>query len=83
MEADASRPTADATGAAVSYAQRAQTLMAARAELFDRPPATAARSAGMVITQRDGLSVRERPAGRQLSLPLPRERGRRRARMLR
>ncbi len=73
------QPGGDADG---SYLRRAQALMAARVELFATIPAGSTRVAATLTSKRDGVAMRERRAGRQLSLPLPRDRRRRRARML-
>jgi hypothetical protein len=62
------------------YLRRAQALLAARAELFAAGPA---RLAGMAGPPQDRPVARFRRAGRQLTLPLPREKARRRARMVR
>jgi hypothetical protein len=65
------------------YLRRAQALLAARAELFTTLPVSSPRFTGLVIARRDRVTRRDRTGARQLSLPLPRDRGRRRARMLR
>jgi hypothetical protein len=62
------------------YLRRAQALLAARAELF---PAGPARLAGIAGPPQDRPESHFRHASRQLTLPLPRERQRRRARMVR
>jgi hypothetical protein len=66
-----------------SYLRRAQALLAARAELFTALPLGSPRFTGLVIARRDRVTARDRSGARQLSLPIPRDRGRRRARMLR
>jgi hypothetical protein len=66
-----------------TYLRRAQALMAARAELFAALPSNVPRFAGIAVARRERVTSRNRPGGRQLSLPLPRERLRRQARMLR
>lgn len=60
------------------YLRRAESLLAARAELFAASPGQPAP----VVSRTDRPVTRTRAGSRQLSLPLPRERGRRRARML-
>jgi hypothetical protein len=62
------------------YLRRAQALLAARSELF---PATSARLTGMPGPPQDRPVARFRRNTRQLTLPLPRENARRRARMMR
>ena len=64
------------------YQRRAQALLATRAELFVAD-ARSVRLAGIPGPPRDRTPSGARQRGRQLSLPLPRERGRRRARMIR
>jgi hypothetical protein len=66
-----------------TYLGRAQALMAARAELFVALPSSLPRFAGIAVARRERVTSRDRPGGRQLSLPLPRERRGRQARMLR
>jgi hypothetical protein len=66
------------------YVRRAQALMARRAELFATAPALSlVRAPAAVPTAQERPQRTRRTGGRQLSLPLARERGRRRARMLR
>jgi hypothetical protein len=65
------------------YLRRAQALLAARSELFLRGPGRAARLGGIAGPPKDRAGSLLRQAGRQLTLPLPRERSRRRARMVR
>jgi hypothetical protein len=72
-----------AGGVEESYLRRAQALLAARAELFTTLPRDLPRFTGLVIARRDRVTMRDRSGARQLSLPLPRDRRRRRARMLR
>ena len=74
------RPPGDVDG---SYFRRAQALVAARSELFTTLPLGSPRFTGTVIARRDRVTARDRSSARQLSLPLPRDRGRRGARMLR
>jgi hypothetical protein len=64
------------------YFRRAQALMARRAELFTSAALSLVRDTPGP-TPRDRPQGRRRTGGRQLSLPIGRERGRRRARMLR
>jgi hypothetical protein len=82
MDTDTPTPAQHAGDADESYLRRAQALLAARVELFETLPAGSTRVAATPTAKRDGVALRERRAGRQLSLPLPRDRGRRRARML-
>ena len=63
-----------------SYLRRAQALIAARVELFVARPRRL--DAGRRSPAHRGIVATRAPAGRQLSLPLPRDRRRRRARML-
>lgn len=65
------------------YLRRAQALLATRAELFAGAQTHRARLAGVSGPPLTQAGVGVRPGGRQLTLPLPRERGRRRARMMR
>jgi hypothetical protein len=65
------------------YLRRAQALLAARSELFLRGPVRSARLGGIAGPPKDRAGSLLREAGRQLTLPLPRERSRRRARMVR
>jgi hypothetical protein len=64
------------------YLRRAQALVTTRSELFLRGPV---RSAWVNVAgpPEDRARSPLRQAGRQLTLPLPRERARRRARMVR
>lgn len=62
------------------YLRRAQALLAARAELF---PAGPARLAGIAGPPQGRPAAGFRRNTRQLTLPLPREKARRRARMMR
>jgi hypothetical protein len=62
------------------YVRRAQALMARRAELFTRAPALSPTRAP---TAQDRSQRTRRTGGRQLSLPIARDRGLRQARMLR
>jgi hypothetical protein len=66
------------------YLARAQALMARRAELFAMSRTLSLESApALVQSTPDRADRMRRTGGRQLSLPIARERGRRRARMLR
>ena len=65
------------------YLRRAQAMLAARAELFRAVPARSVRLAGIAGPPRDRAGSLLRQVSRQLTLPLPRERTRRRARMVR
>jgi len=66
------------------YFARAQALMARRAELFAAARTVSTGGApAFVPSMPDRAEPRHRTGGRQLSLPIPRERARRRARMLR
>jgi hypothetical protein len=73
----------DAVSGEGAYLRRAQALLAARGELFLAGPARSLRLAGVDGPPQDRASSRLRQGSRQLSLPLPRERIRRRARMVR
>jgi hypothetical protein len=65
------------------YLRRAKALIAARADLFRTGPQRSAWLAGVSGPPQDRPTGLARKASRQLSLPLPRERQRRRARMMR
>ena len=66
------------------YVARAQALMARRAELFATARvASPGSTAAFVPTDAERPLRPRRTGGRQLSLPIARERGRRQARMLR
>jgi hypothetical protein len=82
MDMQASGPV-DA-GAVVDgpYLRRAQALLASRAELFAGAQTRSVRLAGVAGPPQNRAGGGVRPGGRQLTLPLPRERGRRRARMV-
>jgi hypothetical protein len=62
------------------YARRMQALLAARSELAQAGPV---RLAGIAGPTQNRAASAPRTASRQLSLPLARERTRRRARMVR
>jgi hypothetical protein len=64
------------------YLRRAQALLAARAELFVAGAGRSMRLVGLAGSPQDQAPVLTR-RGRQLTLPLPREQRRRRARMVR
>jgi hypothetical protein len=64
------------------YLRRAQALLAARSELFLRGPVRSARISGISGPPKERGESLLRQASRQLTLPLPRERNRRRARMV-
>jgi len=82
MDMQASGPI-DA-GAVVNgpYLRRAQALLATRAELFVAAQTRSVRLAAVPAPPQHRAEAGVRPGGRQLTLPLPRERGRRRARMV-
>jgi hypothetical protein len=65
-----------------SYLRRAEALIAARRDLFGAAPRPAVSEAFIAQTRVRAPELSQSSA-RQLRLPLPRERGRRRARMLR
>ncbi|MFI5286512.1 MAG: hypothetical protein ACHQ4F_09345 [Candidatus Dormibacteria bacterium] len=78
---DTDRAGSDDAGAGEeAYLRRAQNLVAARGELFVMAPA---RSQQLPGPPDDRIGSLFRQAGRQLTLPLPRERAGRRARMMR
>ena len=81
---DMQTPGAVDAGAVVddTYVLRAQALLATRAELFIPAQARSVRLAGAGGPPQDRTGSEFRPRGRQLTLPLPRARGRRRARMV-
>jgi hypothetical protein len=83
---DPDTPTVDcgASDGDGQYFRRAQALMARRAELFTTTPSLSlGHAAALGPTSQDRPKSSRRSGGRQLSLPIARERGRRRARMLR
>jgi hypothetical protein len=65
------------------YLRRAKALIAARSELFRATPSRSGWLAGASGPPQDRTRALARKAGRQLTLPLPRELPRRRARMVR
>ena len=65
------------------YLRRAQELLAARAELFLAGPGRSSRPAGVAGPPQNRAGSNLRQASRQLTLPLPRQRPRRRPRMVR
>jgi hypothetical protein len=74
----------DAEGAGDGpYLRRAKALIAARSELFRAGPSRYGWLAGTSGPPQDRTRALARKASRQLSLPLPRELPRRRARMVR
>ncbi len=87
MDVEAAGPIAATIAGDGLYLRRAQALLAARAELFQTyaqacPPRPVRRAAvAGPPSGRGGVAVRA--TGRQLVLPLPRERTRRRPRMVR
>ena len=84
MDPDTSNPGSGTTDGDGQYFRRAQALMARRAELFATVPSLSLeRAAAVGPTPQDRAHGTRRSGGRQLSLPISRERGRRRARMLR
>jgi hypothetical protein len=83
MDEETATPAPEVAGSDGTYLRRAQALMAARAELFVALPPSVPRFAAIAVARRERVTSRDRPDGRQLSLPLPRERRRRQARMLR
>jgi hypothetical protein len=83
METDASRPVEAGIAGDGPYLRRARALLAARAELFLVTSTRSARLAGIAGPPQEGQEAHFRLPSRQLTLPLPRERSRRRARMMR
>jgi hypothetical protein len=77
MDSDTPAAVDPAAAGEGQYLRRAQALLAARAELF---PVGPARLAGIAGPPQDRPGALFRRAS-QLTLPLPRERARRRARM--
>jgi len=82
MSTDAPTSIEAATCGEGQYLRRAQALLAARGELFLAGPSGSMGFAGAARRQ-DRATAALRQAGRQLALPLPRERVRPRARMVR
>jgi hypothetical protein len=82
---DTEQPDAvDAEGSADGpYLRRAKALIAARSELFRAGPSRSGWLAGASGPPQDRTRALARKQSRQLSLPLPRERTRLRARMVR
>ena len=64
------------------YLRRAQSLLALRAELFDDARPRSLRFDGVAAPPHGRTASGFRQGGRQLALPLPRECGGRRARMV-
>jgi hypothetical protein len=84
MDDESATPGFDVTDNDGQYVRRALTLMARRAELFTAAPARSPVSVPAVVpTPQDRPQRPRRTGGRQLSLPIARERGRWRARMVR
>jgi hypothetical protein len=79
MDTDQS-DSVDAGAGEGAYLRRAQTLVAARGDLFVIVPARSEQFDGSPNDQTRSLLPQ---AGRQLTLPLPRDRAGRRARMMR
>jgi len=75
--------SADSVSVEGAYLRRAQAMLAAREELFLAGPERSLRLAGVAGPPQDRAGSHVRPRSRQLSLPLPRERIHRRARMVR
>ncbi|MFZ0919460.1 MAG: hypothetical protein WAN83_05205 [Candidatus Dormiibacterota bacterium] len=82
MDSETAAPVEAEIAGEGSYLRRARALVTSRSELFLRGPA---RSAWLNVAgppeDRERSPLRQ--AARQLTLPLPRERTRRRARMVR
>jgi hypothetical protein len=83
MDTDAPAPIDIAVCGEGQYLRRAQTLLAARGDLFLAGPARSMAFAEVAANRQDRATSAIRRASRQLSLPLPRERKRPRARMVR
>jgi hypothetical protein len=85
MDQDTSTPGGGTTDDDGHYVARAQALMARRAELFMTAQAISLDNTteAFVPAKAERPQRLRRTAGRQLSLPIAREQGRRRARMLR
>jgi hypothetical protein len=82
MDTDPAASIDTAVAAEGPYLRLAQTLLAERAELFLPRPARSVRPAGVTGPPQDRAGSLPRRAGRQLTLPLPRDRSRRRLRMV-
>jgi hypothetical protein len=82
MDTDPAASVETAIGGEGPYLRRAQALVAERAELFHIRPARSVRLTGVSEPQRDRAGSLPRNASRQLTLPLPRDRARRRLRMV-
>jgi hypothetical protein len=82
MHTDAAASIDTAVAGEGLYLRRAQALLAERAELFLPRPARSVRLAGVAGPPQDRAGSLPRQAGRQLTLPLPRDRSRRRLRMV-
>ncbi|HEY6469892.1 MAG TPA: hypothetical protein VI434_08995 [Candidatus Dormibacteraeota bacterium] len=83
MHPETTTPDGGATDGDGQYFRRAQALMARRAELFATVPSLSLGRAATAGPMPEDRPEAHRSGGRQLSLPISRERGRRRARMLR
>lgn len=83
MDTDAAASMDAAVAGDGPYLRRAQALVAARAELFLVRAARPARLASVAGPARDRAESLPRHTSRQLALPLPRDRPRRRLRMVR
>jgi hypothetical protein len=76
MDADSPTTAQRAFEGDGSYYRRAQALLATRSELFTAAPARVVKLTAAITPRRDGRRSLDRSEGRQLSLPLPRERAR-------
>jgi hypothetical protein len=82
MDTDAAASIDTAVAGEGPYLRRAQALLAERAELFLARPARSLLVAGVAGPPQDRAGSLSRHASRQLTLPLPRDRTRRRPRMM-
>jgi len=82
MDTEAAPHIDTASGGDGLYLRRAQALLAERAELFAARPARSGRLAGSAGPSQRRADSPPRRASRQLTLPLPRDRTRRRLRMV-
>lgn len=83
MDRDTAASIDTAVAGEEPYLRRAQALLAARAELFLARSARPPRLAGVAGPSQDRAGSLPRQASRQLTLPLPRDRTRRRLRIVR
>jgi hypothetical protein len=83
MDTETSVPIEGGVAGDGSYLRRAEALLAARAELFLAGTARSVRLAANPGPPQDPARSLLSRRSRQLTLPLPRERTRRRARMVR